>query len=727
MRGAAATAIGKIGTAEDGKALIPLLADESTDGAQPRAAGARRAAGEGGGPGPARALRGQPAQGGRARGSWPRSAASAIPPQADLFQELVQDPDPGAQAARHRRPGAHLGRARACPPSRRTTSARRTRSCGWPTASRSRCSATAPSWTRIVLSLPSRTLGSRSRELPPGDGPGDPPRALPYLNDPEAEIRATLCDIIASFGDPEAIPRLTPLINDPSQTVADRANRAVERLRRVGSSQGLALRTRRRARRRRWRLVAVAVSASLAALQAPAGPGERADGDLPGPVREGKALLEPGQLDAALAELQKAPDDPDSLLLPGASSGRRRRSRRRCPRPRPLRPRLPRGWQPPPAPEFKPEEIQAAQLFEKAIAARPEHGAAAPRPGPAPRAPRRRTSTTVAEDGGRASKKPPVARRRRSADRRQRRARRARLPARDAGRPDGATAPVEELIRFGRRVGRLDAAEAGFKEMIRRKKERETAEPLARYGDFLAEDEEGPARPPSSSTARPSSGSPTTTPPGARWRTSTWRWRAEAFAKQQYAVADDHAASDAAKYITDRSSAQGAAAARTTRPRLREHPRASRPDRATLRTGVCPWPFSSMKIEPRLVRVARRVEARRGPRRPTFRRSAVMPAGGAAHDVRIEDAHEIGLVRGAGSSRARRGAVPRQMKRPGLLASGRTPRPAASSSRRRPRGPRSAASPRTHSGTWRYSTVTETVRGGFTGGASSGPAVSRKA
>src|SRR4029079_5743278 len=59
-----------------------------------------------------------------------------------------------------------------------------------------------------------------------------------YLNDPEAEIRATLCDIIASFGDPEAIPRLTPLINDPSQTVADKANRAVERLRRTRAPKG---------------------------------------------------------------------------------------------------------------------------------------------------------------------------------------------------------------------------------------------------------------------------------------------------------------------------------------------------------------------------------------------------------------------------------------------------------------------------------------------------------
>ena len=44
------------------------------------------------------------------------------------------------------------------------------------------------------------------------------------------------------------------------------------------------------------------------------GGGERS---LTGPVREGKSLLESGQLDAALAELQKAPDDPDSLYYQG--------------------------------------------------------------------------------------------------------------------------------------------------------------------------------------------------------------------------------------------------------------------------------------------------------------------------------------------------------------------------------------------------------------------------
>ena len=52
--------------------------------------------------------------------------------------------------------------------------------------------------------------------------------------------------------------------------------------------------------------------------------------------------------------------------------------------------------------------------------------------------------------------------------------------------------PVQELIRFGRRVNRLDAAEAGFKEMVRRKKEAQTAEPLVKYGDFLADEKKDP-------------------------------------------------------------------------------------------------------------------------------------------------------------------------------------------------------------------------------------------
>ena len=82
----------------------------------------------------------------------------------------------------------------------------------------------------IVLSLPSRTLGTRCRDYLLEMGRHVLPDLYPYLGDPDAEVRAALCDIMAALGDPEAVARLTPLINDPSPNVADRANRAVERL-----------------------------------------------------------------------------------------------------------------------------------------------------------------------------------------------------------------------------------------------------------------------------------------------------------------------------------------------------------------------------------------------------------------------------------------------------------------------------------------------------------------
>src|SRR4029079_16944810 len=136
----------------------------------------------------------------------------------------------------------------------------------------------------------------------------------------------------------------------------------------VGGSQGLALRT----------LAAACAVVSLAVVVSGCKhmPGARAaDGGLSGPVREGKSLLESGQLDAALAELQKSPDDPDSLYYQGRVWAKKAES---APLPTPPPPPVPtpRGWQEPPAPEFKQEEIQAAQLYEKAIAARPDHPAA---------------------------------------------------------------------------------------------------------------------------------------------------------------------------------------------------------------------------------------------------------------------------------------------------------------------------------------------------------------
>ena len=47
-------------------------------------------------------------------------------------------------------------------------------------------------------------------------------------------MRGALCDVLAQLGDVGAVPRLTPLLADPNSKVADRANLAIEKLRRAG-------------------------------------------------------------------------------------------------------------------------------------------------------------------------------------------------------------------------------------------------------------------------------------------------------------------------------------------------------------------------------------------------------------------------------------------------------------------------------------------------------------
>jgi HEAT repeat protein len=235
VRGAAATAIGKMGTADNGRALVPLLADDSTNVRNRvlQAIGVLRV--KEAGP----ALR-QLYEANRRKEGGPRilAALSRIgdPAQADLFQELVQDPDP----ERKRLAIEGLGRisdASRLPAFKKDYQREKNDELRLAYSFALTLLGDRAFLDTIVLSLPSRTLGTRSRSYLLEMGPSILPDLYPYLNDPEAEIRATLCDIIASFGDPESIPRLTPLINDPSQTVADKANRAVERLRRVGGAK----------------------------------------------------------------------------------------------------------------------------------------------------------------------------------------------------------------------------------------------------------------------------------------------------------------------------------------------------------------------------------------------------------------------------------------------------------------------------------------------------------
>jgi tetratricopeptide (TPR) repeat protein len=275
-----------------------------------------------------------------------------------------------------------------------------------------------------------------------------------------------------------------------------------------------------------------------------------ADGELSGAVREGKSLLEKGELDAALAELQKAPDDPDSLYYQGRVWARKAESAP-LPTPPPLSAPLPRGAIPPSAPELKVEEVQAAQLYERAIAARPENAEAQLALADL-LAPHAAHQHDLVEDAA-SHKRPLPAAPPSPVDASVERVIRAYDAAMKADA--ASTTAVDGIIRFGRRVGRLDAAEEGFKEMVRRKKERETAVPLTRYGDFLAQDKKDPLEAieqyrqaliwvPDDDATR------------AKIADIYLKLAADAFAKQQYGVTDSQLR-DAAKYVTDRGSAQG--------------------------------------------------------------------------------------------------------------------------------------------------------------------------
>lgn len=236
VRGAAATSIGKVGTAEDGKALVGLLADESGSvrNRALQAIGVLRVREAG------PALR-QMYEANRRKDLGLRVLAclSRIgdPAQAELFQELVQDPDPETRRL------AVEGLGRVADPARleglkKDFQRERNDELKLSYAFALTLLGDRAFLDTIVLSLPSRTLGRRSRDYLLEMGRGILPELYPYLSDPDATIRAELCDIIGASGEPAAIERLTPLVSDPSTKVADRANRAVERLRRSSGASG---------------------------------------------------------------------------------------------------------------------------------------------------------------------------------------------------------------------------------------------------------------------------------------------------------------------------------------------------------------------------------------------------------------------------------------------------------------------------------------------------------
>ena len=226
------------------------------------------------------------------------------------------------------------------------------------------------------------------------------------------------------------------------------------------------------------------------------------------------------------------------------------------PTPPPLLSPLPRGALPPPAPEFKPEEIQAVSLFEKAIAERPND----PRPHLAlaellgPHAIHRQEQLEQA-----AWKKKPA------------RGKPAAPPTPDAGGVDYSVerivreyrsaieddptsrAPVEALVAFAVHVKELDAAEGALQELVKRVKE--SPEPFLRYGDFLLTVKKDPEaaieqyrqaliwKPDDEATRAKVAG-------------IYVDMGAQAYAARQYAIAQSRF-NEAAKYVTDKNSPQG--------------------------------------------------------------------------------------------------------------------------------------------------------------------------
>jgi len=227
------------------------------------------------------------------------------------------------------------------------------------------------------------------------------------------------------------------------------------------------------------------------------------------------------------------------------------------PTPPPLLSPVPKGAQPPPAPEFKPEEIQAVSAFERAITADPDD----PRPHLAlaqllaPHAVRRHEL----EEQAAWKKKPP-------------RAKPApRPPTPDPGGVDysaerivreyqaaieddpSSRAPVEALINFAVEVKQLDAAESALQELVKRVKE--SPEPFLRYGDFMLTAKKDPE------------GAIEQYRQALIWKPDDEATRAkvagiyidmgsEAYAKRQYAIAQSNF-NQAAKYISDKGSPQG--------------------------------------------------------------------------------------------------------------------------------------------------------------------------
>jgi tetratricopeptide (TPR) repeat protein len=270
------------------------------------------------------------------------------------------------------------------------------------------------------------------------------------------------------------------------------------------------------------------------------------------PLEQARALGEAGRLDAALDKLAGAGSDADALAYAGKLWARKAETAPLPTPPPPPSPRPRRGG-PPPVPEFKPEELRAIESFERALASQPGHVQASLGLADllAPHSLRRYASDVG--KGSRRGKRRPAAEPPAEGEV-DYRPERVIQTYRSAAQGDPtAREPVERLVDFSLRMGRLDEAEEGLQELLRR--EKESADPLIRYGDFLLD------------LRKDSLGAIEQYRQALIWRPDDEATRAkiadiyisqaiQLYGKNQYGVAQARL-DDAQKYVTDPRSPQG--------------------------------------------------------------------------------------------------------------------------------------------------------------------------
>jgi tetratricopeptide (TPR) repeat protein len=221
----------------------------------------------------------------------------------------------------------------------------------------------------------------------------------------------------------------------------------------------------------------------------------------PSALAEAKGLLGAGRVDEAIARLQQT-QTPEAWYLLGEAWSKKAESAP-LPIPEPLPPDAPRGAVPV-TPEFKTEERQAMDLYEKAMAGLPDDprpklglahllaphaqrhydeaqaAAAAPPPKPVKAAGKKGRLPTPTPTP------PPAV----ASDVDFSPARVCQLMHQASEKSLSTVEPVEALYAFAVRVGELDEADWALRERIRR--ENENPAHLVRYGDFLREVKKAP-------------------------------------------------------------------------------------------------------------------------------------------------------------------------------------------------------------------------------------------